>query len=178
MMFGACSREKEVQESLRRGHWPEGCGEELRAHVEGCRRCDDLVLVTLALRSSRSEAEKAVPVVAPGLLWWRAQLRRRNAAVERIAKPIRVAQIFALSVNLVLAVGFLAWQAQHGVRWMSWFSGAGEWGSRYVGALWPSWSLSTFAAMKPEWSLTLLIPVVGALALLSGVVVYLASERQ
>ena len=184
MTFRACSREKEVKESLRRGHWPEGCGEELRAHVQGCRRCDDLVVVALAFRTSRSEAEKAAPVVAPGLLWWRAQLRRRNAAVERISRPIRVAQIFALAVNLVVAVGFLTWQARHGVRWMSWFTGASEWRGLHASALWPTWpslswwSLSTFTAMKPDWSLTLLIPVVGALALLSGVAVYLASERQ
>ncbi len=174
MTFRACSREKEVRESLQRGHWPEGCGEELRAHVAECGRCDDLVLVSLALGTSRGEAEKLAPVVAPGLLWWRAQLRRRNAAVERISKPIRVAQIFALAVNLVVAAGFLGWQSRHGVRWISWFTGEGR--GFHAGGLWSS--LSTLATMKPDWSLALLIPIVGALALLSGVAVYLASERQ
>jgi hypothetical protein len=177
MTFHACSREEEVRESLQRGQWPDGCGEELRSHVEGCRRCDDVVLVSLALRGQRSEAEKTAPVIAAGPLWWRAQLRRRNAAVERMAKPIRVAQIFALTVNLVAAVGFLVWQARHGVRWMAWFTGEG----RGFHAAGQGWSLSSewlMAAMRPEGSLTLVIAVVGSLALLSGVAVYLATERQ
>jgi len=149
--------------------------------VQSCRRCDDLVLVALTVRMLQSEFEKAAPVFSPGLLWWRAQLRRRHVAVEWTAKPLRAAQIFALAVNLVVVVGFVAWQSRHGVRWMSWFTGGGEWRGLHVAALWPSWSswsLSTFTEMKPDWSLTLLIPVVGALALLSGVAVYLASERQ
>jgi len=89
MTLHACSREQEVRASLRAGHWPEGCGEELRAHVQSCRRCDDLVLVALTVRMLQSEFEKAAPVFSPGLLWWRAQLRRRHVAVEWTAKPLR-----------------------------------------------------------------------------------------
>jgi hypothetical protein len=175
MTFSACPREKEIAESLRNGHWPAGCDPELRAHGNNCPRCSDLVLVSQAFQRLRRGTENAAPLIPAGVLWWRAQLRRRNAAIERIGRPITAAQIFALSVNLLVAVGFLASQARHGVRWMSWFSGLPQFPSFHLETLWPAWS---FASMKPDWSLTLLIPCAGALLLLSGVVLYLASERQ
>jgi hypothetical protein len=175
MRFRACPREQEIAESLRNGHWPEACNPELRTHVHDCPRCGDFVLVSQAFKRSRRGSENAATLVPSGVLWWRAQLRRRNAAIERIGKPITVAQIFALSMNLLVAVGFLTSQARHGVQWTSWFSELPKSRSFHLETLWPVWS---FAAMKPDWSLTLLIPCVGALAILSGVALYLASERQ
>src|ERR1039457_6600114 len=111
MMLRRCPREKEVKELLERGQWPQACAPELRAHVSSCRSCGELVLVTSAFQKARIEAAGAAKLGSPGVLWWRAQLRRRNEAVERIGRPILGAQIFALAVNLVLAVVFVVWQA-------------------------------------------------------------------
>jgi len=156
MTLSPCIREKEVKELLARGGWPQTCSPELLAHLSGCRACGDLALV---------------PETA-GALWWRAQLRRRNAAVERVGRPILGAQIFALSVSLFIAVGFLTFQARDGLNLLSWLKHHPEALALHLEVLWPS------ALFSSGWSLALLIPVFATLALLSGVVVYLALEKQ
>jgi hypothetical protein len=172
MILKPCSREKEVAELLRRGQWPAACAPELRVHVSACRSCGDLVLVTESFHRARSEAANAARISTPGALWWRAQLRRRNAAVERIGRPILGAQIFALAINLCIVAAFLAYQARHGVGWLSWLEQLPEAYSLH------SENLSQSALLNPGWSLLVLIPAVATLALLCGVVVYLASEKQ
>jgi hypothetical protein len=171
MILNPCSREKEVAALLRRGQWPAACAPELRAHVSGCRSCSDLVLVTGAFLRARAETASAARINTPGALWWRAQLRRRNAAVERIGKPILGAQIFALVINLFIVVAFLAYQARHGLGWLSWLEQLPETYSLHLDHLGQS------ALLNPGWSLMVLIPAAAILVLLSGVVVYLASEK-
>ena len=83
MRFGACPREREVTEMLGRGQWPQGCGDEIRAHVAGCRSCRELVLVRQAFGHERMQAAGEARLDSPGAIWWRAQLRRRNAAILR-----------------------------------------------------------------------------------------------
>jgi hypothetical protein len=172
MILSPCSHENEVAELLRRGQWPAACSPELRAHVSACRSCGDQVLVTEAFLRSRAETSGAAPITTPSALWWRAQLRRRNAAVERIGKPILGAQIFALAINLLIVVAFLAYQARHGMGWLSWLEQLPEAYSLHLD------NLSQSALLNPGWDLMVLIPALATLALLGGVVVYLASEKQ
>ena len=167
-----CTREREVTELLHQGYWPEACPVELRTHVETCRSCSDLVLVTQALQASRRQTLDIPRLESPGALWWRAQLRRRNAAIETVGRPILGAQIFALALNLVLAVGFVAWQARHGFAWLPWLQQLPETATTQLDTLWSS------ALSVSGWSLMLVIPAAATLALLGGVVVYLASEKQ
>jgi hypothetical protein len=172
MIFSACSREKEVAELLARGHWPEACAPELRSHIDACPACADLILVTRVFQGARADTASAANPGSPGALWWRAQLRRRNDAVERVGRPLLGAQIFALAVNLVLVGGFLVYQARHGLSWLSWLEQHPELPTLHFEELWPS------ALMTSGWSLTVLIPLFAALALVGGVAVYLASEKQ
>lgn len=166
MTIRPCSNEAELAKALKAGHWPEGCTPELRTHVAACRNCSEQVLVTQAFQRARNESGAAIPPDLAGLLWWRAQLRRRNLANQRTSRPINVAQSFALLVNLALAIVFVAWQYHHGLRWASWWSDLAlvrildrfEIGSRVDGN-------------------GLLICGIGMLALLSGLVVYLVSEK-
>lgn len=169
MRFG-CAREKEVAELLKRGQWLQACPAELRAHVSGCRACGELVLVSGAFQRARAEAGAAARLEAPGPLWWRAQLRRRNAALERIRKPILGAEIFALTIALLVAAGFLASQAEKDHSWLSWFEELPR--ALHFEALWPS------APASLDSNLWLVVPVLAIVALLSGVVVYFASEKQ
>jgi hypothetical protein len=176
MSLSACPREKEVKELLELGQWPSACAPELHVHVEGCRSCGELVLVTTAFQKARAEAVGAAKLGSPGVLWWRAQLRRRNAAVERIGRPILGAQIFALGINLMLVVAIVTWQARHGLAWLTRLEQLPQTAAMHLDSLWPS--------MIPAsgWS-SLLNPMVmilaaATLALLGGVVVYLASEKQ
>ncbi|MGD0902197.1 MAG: hypothetical protein ABR924_04565 [Terracidiphilus sp.] len=172
MTFSRCSREKEVAELLALGHWPQACTQELLGHVYACRDCGDLVLVSMAFQRARADAASIAHVSSPGALWWRAQLRRRNAAVERVGKPLLGAQIFALAVNLLVVAGFLVWQAKSGLQWLSWLEELPQSGGIHLEVLWPS------ALLGSGWSLMALIPALATLALLSGVVVYLATEKQ
>jgi hypothetical protein len=179
MTFNSCSREKEVAELLRSGHWPLACSPELLAHVSECRRCSDRVLVTQSFQQDRIASERVARLNSPGLVWWRAQLRGRSAALENIAKPIKGAQLFALLVNVVVAAGLVISQVRHGARWPSLLSElprsqAFHFQAFHLTTLW------SFSSMTPDWNwnLMVLIPGVGALALLSGVVLYLALERR
>jgi hypothetical protein len=168
-LFG-CAREKEVAALVRLGQWPQACPAELRAHVSLCRVCEEVALVSGAFQRARAEAGTAARLEAAGPLWWRAQLRRRNAAIERIRKPILGAEIFALTITLLVAVGFLASQAGKVYGWLSWFEDLPR--TLHFEALWPSMPTSV------DGNLWLVVPVLALLALLSGVVVYFASEKQ
>jgi hypothetical protein len=172
MILRACPSEKEVAQLLAQGGWPQACAPELRAHVDSCRSCGDLVLVQQAFQRARAQAASAAPLVSPGVLWWRAQLRRRQAAVERVGRPILGAQIFALAVNLLLVVVFLAYQARHGLSWLVWLEHLPQSFILHLESLWSS------ALVNSGGSLMVLVPALATLALLSGVVVYLATEKQ
>jgi hypothetical protein len=171
MTFRTCSYEKELTQALKNGHWPEGCGAELRAHVDACGTCSDLVLVTQALQCARSESERAAICGSPSLLWWRAQLRRRNAATERVSRPITIAQVFALFVYVFVGVVFVASQYRHGLRWASW------WSELLPARTFHSLHSLPAGSAQVDWNLLLLISGLAVLALLSGLVVYLASEK-
>jgi hypothetical protein len=171
MTLGACPHEKELAAFVLRGQWPAASTPELRAHVDACRACGDLVLVMQAFRGARNEASIAARPGSAGVLWWRAQLRRRKAAVESIGKPVLGAQIFALSITVAIAVALVASQAQYGLRWLSWLAQLSQSPAFHFESLWPS------AVAMPGWTLMLLVSGLAAVALLSGLVLYLASER-
>lgn len=165
-----CAREAEVSEALHRGNWPDGCASELRNHVVACRICSDLALVTESVQLVRADSSAAPRLEPPGVLWWRAQLRKRNAAIERIDKPILGAQLFAFAVIIAVGVGALAWQVRQGHRLSAWIKDL--WGTLDFGSLLP-------ASFEHGGSgLWVLVPVLATIALLSGVAVYLASEKQ
>ena len=166
MTFRTCSYTKDVQDALKNGHWPAGCMPELRDHVRRCHACNDLVLVTQAFQLARQHSASDADVPA-GLLWWRAQLRRRRVAAEQVSAPMTIAQIFAWAISLVAAVGLVVSQYHHGLQWASWWP---EMPSRIF-------SFSQIANLNFDWSRVVLIPTLGALALVAGVVVYLVSEK-
>lgn len=168
MNFRSCPYEREIKQVLADGHWPDGCDRGLRAHVEQCGSCGDIVLVTEVFQKARAESAEDPTTASASLLWWRAQLRRRYAAEEKVSKPITIAQTFAWVVTLLVAIVFAASQYQHGLHWASWWP---ELERSLVSVHWP-------LATKFGWNLLLLIPGLGILALLSGVVLYLVSEKQ
>ena len=169
--MSTCARQAEVKDLLASGHWPHACPAELRAHLTGCRACAELLLVTQAFQRSRAAAAGAVELPPPGVIWWRAQLRRRNAALERVGRPILGAYVFALAiVLLVAAVGFIS-QARHGLRWLDWVNWL-DWNGQ------PCESFNPAAWLSAGGSLVVLIPVFAMVALVGAVVVYIAAERQ
>ena len=162
----SCVREREVMALLRQGYWPEACPEELRGHVEACRFCSDLVLVTSALENERRATMPMARLEAPGALWWRAQLRKRNLAIEKMARPIFGAQVFALVMAVVVATAVLVWQAGN---WSAWIADLPH--VLHLDALLP-------AGLADGGQMIWIVPLVATIAVLSGVVVYLVSEKQ
>lgn len=159
MRFRACSHEKEVAELLRGGQWPAGCGADLRAHVAGCGKCSELVMLRTAMQGLRAEDMGAARLESPGVIWWRAQLRRRNAALQQVARPLKVAQMFAMAVVVSFAAGFGVSELRHSSEWMERIE-AISWGSVLSG-----------------WGLVIAVMGVVGVGLLGAVAVYLASDR-
>ena len=162
-----CARERELKELLHQGHWPKACSDDLRSHVAGCRSCSDLVLVSTAFQAARKQTAEAARLEPAGALWWRAHLRRRNAAIEAVVRPIFGAQIFAMAITVAMLVGFLIWQGGNVSAWIQDLPGA-----LHLDALIPT-SLPSFSG-----ELWVVVSVFATVALLGGLVAYFASEKQ
>jgi hypothetical protein len=175
MMLRPCPYEPEVKLRVERGQWPQACPQDLLSHAANCRQCSEVALVTAAFQRARNQAVVAAKLGSPGLLWWRAQLRRRNAAVERISRPILSAHVFALGVNLVVAIVVAVWQARNGLAWLTWLESLPRGlGSQWISALAPKELFSSSALLSPG----VLIAAAASLALIGGVVVYFSSEER
>ena len=162
-----CAREREVTQLLHQGYWPDASPAELRAHVESCRVCSDLVVVSQAFEAAHRQTAPMPNLESAGALWWRAQLRRRNAAIEKVGQPILGAQIFALMISVVVAGAMIVWK---GNTLKAWLEGLPR--ALHFDALVP-------VALSQSTGLAgILIPVFATVALVSGVVVYIATERQ
>jgi hypothetical protein len=174
MTLRNCPRHPEIKSLLGRGHWPAAATPDLLSHAETCQSCAQLVLLTQAFRQDRAHAHvQAAPrLEAPGVLWWRAQLRRRNSAIERLQRPLIGAQIFAVTLSLMAAAAFLAWQSKQGLGWLADFPKSLHFDSLHFETLLPT-------ALQTPLGLTALITaVLAVLALLSGALAYATSEKR
>jgi len=171
MMLRSCPHEKELRLALARGQWPPAAeaASELHAHVAGCRSCSDLILVAEAFRKARIESVASARLVPPGVLWWRAQLRRRNAALERVTHTLFSVQMVALAFSLLAGVGFVIFEALTSDSWRDWLVQL-----PHNTALGWNHLLATTVA-NPAWTWLAVGP---ALILLGSVAVYLATDRQ
>jgi hypothetical protein len=164
-----CPREAEAQAVLRRGHWPDACEPELRHHVATCERCSSRLLVLHTFQTARAESVQAANVGHPNLLWWRAQLRRRNEALQRVSKPTVTAQLFALCISILTAAALLGSLIRKGVDWSSWLPA--------LSTLPHFDALSLLSSVRADWGLLLPLTGFATVIVLGAVVVYLAADR-
>jgi hypothetical protein len=171
MSLQACTREVELREAITRGTWPLASSESLRAHVAVCRSCSTVARLAVGFRQVRAESMAAARIGSPGLLWWRAQLRRRNEAMERIGRPLVGAQIFALCVTLFAALAFVTYQVRQQGGFVEWLKDAAQSASTAMANLWPA----AAADASGNW----LLPMVAlsVLAVAGGVVVFFSFDR-
>lgn len=107
MRLRECSREPELSQVLRAGCWPAGSDAALREHVDQCRSCRSTALIAQMLREDRAEAIRAMPPASAGLLWWRAQILQRQAAIRRASRPVHVAITVSLVMSAVVVASVL-----------------------------------------------------------------------
>ena len=119
-----CSCEEDVLAAIGTGRWPDRVDADLRAHVDQCAICKDIVTVAVAFAGEISGARHRTHIAKipdSSVIWLRAQLRARNEAAKTAARPITVAQTlsFASIIGLfgVLLGASSAW-LQTGVRWL------------------------------------------------------------
>lgn len=171
MTLRVCAYEPRVTAALQAGGWPEAGDADLRAHIETCRSCAELVLVSASLRQLHA---RSAPMRLPssGVIWWRAQLQRRHHAVEQATRPIALAERTGVLVTLVCLIGLAVWQRTAVAAWWQQITSRAGWqnlGSQ-TGAI-----LATLAA---NWTLPLLIAICSAMAGLAVFAVYLIAGRE
>ena len=168
-MTSTCSHLAEVRVALIAGQWPHAVTLELRAHAAACNRCTQEILISQHLFAARTSAIAAFQVEAPpaasSLLWWRAQLRRRNAALTQASRPIAAAQIFAIAIVAAAAAGLIA------THWDFILSHTAQ----TPGISFP---VSSFTALLGNWGLTPLVLATALIATLGVVALYLSTDRQ
>jgi hypothetical protein len=133
MIVDHCEREAAVLEALQAGRWPDACDKELRAHVAQCALCAEVVLVAKVLRQEDATALAQAHLPAPGLVWWKAQIRARRAAAERAAAPITMVERLAAACVVLSLLGLAIWQWDRVESGWNWFRVL-----PFKGRLWPA----------------------------------------
>jgi hypothetical protein len=155
---------------VRKGHWPDGCYEELRAHIAGCGQCREWILLTQSFQHARKASFEETPQRSPFLLWWKAELRRRDAALTQVSRPMMLAHRFAVVVGMIAVAVFLMLARVSFQDWFALDGLQGLWTGLHV-------DLSSFLASFGVGNVMLLVSGLGAVALLGGVV-YVATDSQ
>jgi hypothetical protein len=115
-----CELESDALSAALQSRWPAQVDPGLRAHIERCPVCSDVIAIATAIDDTR-EAMRAVAVLPDaGRVWWLAQLRARREAAEAAGHPITAAQMIAFAC----AVGLLG--AFFGAT-SSWFQALVRW---------------------------------------------------
>lgn len=165
-----CTSEKELEATLRQGRWPHACDPDLRAHLDSCRDCQELVLVMQTLQKAKSNGEQLAQLRSPGLLWWRAQLRRRNEAIQSVTEPLALAEKVGL-FGLLAAFCVLLWQGSQSADLLNLFQGL--FGSDFssLGELWATASGANLPIV------VLVLAGLGTLVLFVSFAIFLLREK-
>jgi hypothetical protein len=97
-----CEREQQVIEATRSGVWASS----LRAHLRDCALCTQTEWIASSLQEDAAKAHRLLDLPPAGMIWRRAQARRRQDAMQRATRrPFLI--VGALSA--VYSVVFLLW---------------------------------------------------------------------
>ena len=116
-----CEHESDVLSAVYTNRWPAQVSESLREHVGADAALDDVLAVASAFEADVDLARSHAPVPDASIVWWRAQLRARQAATREVVRPITIAQAigFAAAVGVLGAIfGATATWFQETLRWM------------------------------------------------------------
>ena len=99
-----CEREIEVVNAIIDGRWPAGCDTELRAHVDACGLCAEVVDIAGRVRNEHHAAMQEAAVPPSGAVWWRAQRRAREEALNRASRAVTTMQATSVAIAIVVAL--------------------------------------------------------------------------
>jgi hypothetical protein len=139
-----CERESDVVEALRRGCF----SDELRGHVGSCAICAETGPVARMLLQSASLLSVEQTPSFAGLVWRRAEARKREIALERAVRPL----IFMRAMSVVYVLLAAGW-------WLHsfWRSGSMErisgWGGLQGETTWLGVAIAALAIAIGAWYL-------------------------
>lgn len=61
------------------------------------------------VKSMATEHQPELP--SPGVIWWRAQILKKQAEAERIERPAKIMRTFAVIISLVVVAGLWSTEA-------------------------------------------------------------------
>jgi hypothetical protein len=97
-----CEREQQIIEAARNGSWSFS----LRAHLQQCALCVQTEQIVAGLREDVAKTERLRDLPPAGMVWRRAQARRRERALQRAARrPFLIVGL----LGAVYSVVFLLW---------------------------------------------------------------------
>jgi len=97
-----CEREQQVIEATRNGLWASS----LRAHLRDCALCTQTELIAASLQEDAAKAKRGLDLPPAGMIWRRAQTRRRERALQRATRrPF----LIVAALGAVYSVVFLLW---------------------------------------------------------------------
>jgi lysylphosphatidylglycerol synthetase-like protein (DUF2156 family) len=97
-----CEKEQQVIGATRNGLWDSS----LRVHLRQCALCTQTELIVASLREDAAKVERLLDLPPAGMVWRRAQARRRERAMQRAAhRPFLIVG----TLGAIYAVVFLLW---------------------------------------------------------------------
>jgi hypothetical protein len=148
-----CSREQDVLDAVSSGRWPDRTDGALRLHIDMCAICAEVAAVARALQDDHEAACDDVRIPSSGRVWWRAEMRARQEAARKAARPMAFVQAAAAACGggVLIALAALLWPALRAS----------------VGAI----AASSFSTVLPEFGVPLAIAI-GSMLLLAPIALY------
>ena len=140
----SCLHEAEVLELVWTNQWPARADCSLVEHVASCDVCRDLATVASAVSDLHEATAADLKVPDASVVWYRAEVRARQALARRAARPVAAAQAAATLV----AIGgvFTGWRLG-GAALVEWWSGLSAPTLPHVGL----WSEVVSLTSTPVW---------------------------
>jgi hypothetical protein len=165
MNANLCQREAELVDALASGRWPDACDREMRAHVEACAECAELALVATSIDADRRSLEHVAAPPPSGAVWWRMQMRLEREMRDSAAKTARRAHSAVVLATLGIIVTLLLITKLLGSAW-AWLAAA----------LPRPADLHALQQLAP--SMTMMVAVAAAVAVITPVLVWLAVAEE
>ncbi|HVB57717.1 MAG TPA: hypothetical protein VNE63_15010 [Candidatus Acidoferrales bacterium] len=96
-----CERENDIREACRSNVWTPA----LREHASQCVACAEAIIVAGFLLRQAELASSDASLPSSRLMWWRAQLAAKNAAMTRATRPIT----YVTAISLLAGALGLLW---------------------------------------------------------------------